>query len=215
MIGAFHQPAAVLIHTATLETLEQRQFKAGLAEVVKYGIIGDADFFLWLEQHFDRLLDLDPATLSECIHRCCSNKATIVQADEREVGKRALLNLGHTFGHAIETATGYGNWLHGEAVGLGIRIAAALAHHLALLDATSMNRIDALLQRAGAPEQLPAELLPERMLELMGLDKKNLNGQIRYILPTAIGAAVMTEAVPEEAVIEILEKFRRRANSEA
>ncbi|MCG2633470.1 MAG: 3-dehydroquinate synthase [Gammaproteobacteria bacterium] len=207
MIGAFHQPKAVIVDTDTLRTLDKRQLQAGLAEVIKYGIIRDTDLFFWLEAHLDALLGLDDQALTECISRSCQNKAEIVQADEKEAGQRALLNLGHTFGHAVETAVGYGDWLHGEAVGLGIRIAAQLSGRLGTLDHGSIERINRLLDRAGLPATLPPEIDPVQLLELMELDKKTLKGRIRYVLPTAIGSAVITDSAPQPDVLATLHEF--------
>jgi 3-dehydroquinate synthase len=189
MIGAFHQPRCVLIDTATLETLDDRQLAAGIAEVIKYGLIEDAEFFAWLEDKLDRLLARDTATLIHAIERSCRCKADIVAADERESGKRALLNLGHTFGHAIETGMGYGNWLHGEGVAAGMAMAADLSARHGWLSAEDVARIRKLLVRAKLPVDAPAELGRQRFLELMAVDKKAVDGGLRLILLEAIGRA--------------------------
>lgn len=195
MIGAFHQPRAVIADTATLDTLPDRELSAGLAEVIKYGLIRDPDFFAWLEGHLDALRGRDAASLGEAIRRSCQNKAEVVAADERESGERALLNLGHTFGHAIETGTGYGNWLHGEAVGAGMCLAADLSARLGWLSPADRQRTCALIGRAGLPVTPPAEIPTGRFLELMALDKKVLEGRLRLILLRAIGKAMVTDAV--------------------
>lgn len=200
MIGAFHQPRLVLADTATLNTLDDRQISAGLAEVIKYGLIRDQAFFLWLEKNLDQLLAREPTALAEAIERSCQNKAALVAADEREAGPRALLNLGHTFGHAIETGVGYGVWLHGEAVAAGIALAADLSQRLGWITQESRERITALLQRARLPVRSP--IAPAQLQKLMALDKKVLEGRIRLVLLKEIGAAVVTSDYP----IDLLEK---------
>ncbi len=199
MIGAFYQPRAVLIDTDCLATLPKRELAAGLAEVIKYGVIRDAEFFAWLEASMDALLARDAAALTHAILVSCRVKAAIVGVDEREEGERALLNLGHTFGHAIETALGYGEWLHGEAVAAGMVIAAQVAQRMGRLDAASVERVRALVARAGLPMQAPA-LGFERWMSLMGRDKKARAGAIRFILPNAIGDSFITSEVPEQAL---------------
>jgi 3-dehydroquinate synthase len=192
LIGAFHQPVAVVTDLDTLRTLPRRELLAGLAEVIKYGLLGDAAFFAWLEQHLDALLALEPAAVATAVERCCVMKAQIVAQDEREAGLRALLNLGHTFAHAIETHTGYDTWLHGEAVAVGLCLAADLSHRLGWLPAADAARCRALVARAGLPVQPPADLRPERFLELMGHDKKVRAGKLRLVLLRALGQAVVT-----------------------
>jgi 3-dehydroquinate synthase len=192
MIGAFHQPACVLIDTNTLDTLDDRQLSAGLAEVIKYGLIQDAGFFGWLEEHVDRLRLRDKEAVEYAIERSCSIKAQIVAADERESGQRALLNLGHTFGHAIETGTGYGSWLHGEAVATGMWMAADLSARHGWLSAPDVERIAALLQRAGLPIRPPETMDTARFTRLMAVDKKVVDGALRLVLLKAIGEAVVT-----------------------
>jgi len=192
MIGAFHQPACVLIDTDTLDTLDDRQLAAGLAEVIKYGLIRDAAFFDWLEQNIELLKARDKQALAYAIERSCALKAEIVAADERESGQRALLNLGHTFGHAIETGTGYGNWLHGEAVATGMLMAADLSARHDWLSPDAVKRTEKLLQQSNLPTTAPDEMDTARFLELMAVDKKVVDGGLRLVLLKAIGDAVLT-----------------------
>ena len=191
MIGAFHQPLAVIADIETLDTLPQRELSAGLAEVLKYGLIRDTDFLAWLEEQIDRLLARDPSALGRAILRSCEIKADIVGADELESGDRALLNLGHTFGHAIEAGTGYGNWLHGEAVGAGTCMAASLSGRLGWLAETDVERVRKIIGRAGLPTAPPADLSADRFIELMAIDKKVLSGKLRLVLLESIGNAVV------------------------
>ncbi|MDD1611696.1 MAG: 3-dehydroquinate synthase [Methylococcaceae bacterium] len=191
MIGAFYQPQCVLADTDVLDTLDDRQLAAGLAEVIKYGLIRDAGFFVWLENNIEALRARDKQALSHAIEHSCRNKAEIVAEDETESGVRATLNLGHTFGHAIETGTGYGAYLHGEAVAIGICQAADLSMRKDWLTQKDVDRIVTLIQRAGLPVNPPAALGTERFLELMAVDKKNLDGQIRLILLEKIGKATL------------------------
>ena len=191
MIGAFYQPKLVLADIETLQTLPQRELSAGIAEVVKYGLIRDAEFFDWLETNMHKLMALDEAVAGYAIYRSCKNKAEVVAADEHEAGERALLNLGHTFGHAIENAMGYGVWLHGEAVAAGTMLAADLSQRLGWLKVAQVQRIAALLSASGLPVQAPA-LGVEKYLDLMGLDKKVQDGKIRLVLQQGIGKAVIT-----------------------
>ena len=199
LIGAFHQPLAVIADTDTLKTLPPREFRAGLAEVIKYGLIADTAFLGWIEANLDALLRLDGAALAHAIRRSCEIKAEIVAEDEREHGRRALLNLGHTFGHAIETATGYGEWLHGEAVGAGMLMAADLSHRLGWIEAADVGRIRALLERAGLPVAAPP-IGAARALELMGMDKKVLAGRIRLVLMRKVGEGVVAGEYPADAL---------------
>ena len=192
MIGAFYQPRCVIADTATLNTLDDRQLAAGLAEVIKYGLITDAEFFVWLEKNLDALLNRDIQALSYAIKRSCENKAKIVAADELETGQRALLNLGHTFGHAIETGVGYGDWLHGEGVGAGICMAATLSQKLGWLTAHEKKRIVEIIEHANLPIVPPAELSPNRFKELMSVDKKVLDGDLRLVLLQGIGKSLVT-----------------------
>jgi 3-dehydroquinate synthase len=199
LIGAFHQPLAVIADTDTLKTLPPREFRAGLAEVIKYGLIADTAFLGWIEANLDALLRLDGAALAHAIRRSCEIKAEIVAEDEREHGRRALLNLGHTFGHAIETATGYGEWLHGEAVGAGMLMAADLSHRLCWIEVADVGRIRALLERAGLPVAAPP-IGAARALELMGMDKKVLAGRIRLVLMRKVGEGVVSGDYPAGAL---------------
>ena len=192
MIGAFHQPACVLIDTDTLDTLDDRQLAAGLAEVIKYGLIRDTAFFDWLEENIGLLQRRDKQALARAIERSCALKAEIVAADERESGQRALLNLGHTFGHAIETGTGYGNWLHGEAVATGMLMAADLSARHGWLSAEAVTRTEKLLQQANLPTCPPDEMDVARFMDLMAVDKKVTDRGIRLILLKAIGDAFLT-----------------------
>jgi 3-dehydroquinate synthase len=191
MIGAFYQPQLVLADIDTLQTLPPREFSAGVAEVIKYGLIRDAQFFDWLERHMAQLMQLDEAVLSEAIYRSCQNKADVVAKDEHEQGERALLNLGHTFGHAIENAMGYGVWLHGEAVAAGTMMAADLSQRMGWLSAADVARIKNSLLAANLP-LVPPKLGAAKYLDLMGLDKKVENGKIRFVLQQGIGSAVIT-----------------------
>ena len=205
MIGAFYQPQAVIADIATLDTLPDRELAAGLAEVIKYGLIRDSAFFEWLEANVDGLNTRDPQALAYAVQRSCENKAAVVAADERETtGERATLNLGHTFGHAVESGMGYGNWLHGEAVAAGMVAAARLSQTLDLLRADDTGRIVAILERARLPVRMP-DLGTDRYLELMGHDKKVEGGKLRFILLSAIGAARLTADVPPAALAAALE----------
>ena len=199
MIGAFYQPKLVLADIATLNTLPDRELKAGLAEVIKYGLIRDAEFFVWLESNIEKLLARDLEALIYAVHRSCANKAEVVAADERESGERALLNLGHTFGHAIETGLGYGEWLHGEAVAAGTLIAAELSSRLGWLAAEDVARIEALFKRAGLPVVAPG-MDVARYLELMSHDKKVEDGKLRLVLLQGIGRSVVSDAASAEQI---------------
>lgn len=190
MIGAFYQPRLVLTDSATLDTLPDRELRAGLAEVIKYGLIRDPAFFDWLEQNMHRLLARDPVTMNEAIQRSCENKAEIVAADEKEKGIRALLNLGHTFGHAIENGMGYGTWLHGEAVAAGTVMAAELSRRMKLISDGDVQRIRRIFTQAGLPVAAP-KMPQEKYVQLMALDKKVESGKMRFIVLNRIGEAVM------------------------
>lgn len=189
MIGAFHQPASVIADVSTLDTLPDSELSAGLAEVIKYGFIIDADFFIWLEDNLEALLARDEQAVIEAVYRSCDIKARMVEADEREHGQRALLNLGHTFGHAIEGAMGYGSWLHGEAVSAGIAMALDLAVRLGEVDEATQQRGLKLLSRAGLPITAPPEMTPEQFLAFMQRDKKVADGELRLVIPGPIGRA--------------------------
>ena len=199
MIGAFHQPVAVISDVATLDTLPDRELRSGLAEVIKHGFALDASFVDWLEANIGQLLSRDAAALSYAVKRSCELKARIVAEDEREAGSRALLNFGHTFGHAIEAAAGYGKWLHGEAVAAGMVMAAELSALMGHLKKADVSRVRNLLQRAGLPVSGPA-LAPERLMELMALDKKAAKGRTRFILLEEIGRAQLSADVDDAAV---------------
>jgi len=192
MIGAFYQPRCVLADTASLDTLPDRELSAGLAEVIKYGLLWDEDFLDWIETNIGALRQRDKGALTEAIRQSCLIKAEIVRQDEREGGIRALLNLGHTFGHAIETGMGYGAWLHGEAVAAGMMAAARMSVHLGLMPAAAAERTEALLRRAGLPVSVPESLPATRALELMAVDKKVQDGRLRLVLLRDIGEAVVT-----------------------
>jgi 3-dehydroquinate synthase len=207
LIGAFHQPRAVVTDLDTLRTLPQRELRAGVAEVIKYALLGDAGIFEWLEQQLPALLALDPVTLAETVEQCCQMKASIVAADEQETGMRALLNLGHTFGHAIEAHAGYGAWLHGEAVATGMCMAADLSRRIGWLPDADAARAQALIERAGLPVRPPAGLAPARFLELMGHDKKVRNGRLRLVLLRGLGAAAVTDTFEPRALDATLEQF--------
>ncbi len=199
MIGAFYQPQLVLADIDTLQTLPAREFSAGMAEVIKYGLIRDPEFFNWLETNIVKLMALDEAVLSDAIYRSCQNKAEVVARDEHENGERALLNLGHTFGHAIENAMGYGVWLHGEAVAAGTMLAADLSQRMDWLTNDEVKRIHALLTKANLPLDAP-KLGVERYLDLMQLDKKVADGKIRLVLQQGIGKAVITSDYDADAL---------------
>ena len=198
MIGAFYQPQAVIADTSTLDTLPDRELSAGLAEVIKHGAIIDPAFFDWIEANIGKLVDRDPAALAYAIQRSCEIKADVVRQDEREGGLRAILNFGHTFGHAIEAGLGYGEWLHGEAVGCGMVMAADLSHRLGFIDASTKARLTALIKAARLPVVAP-DIGAERWLELMEVDKKNEGGQIKFILLKPLGTSVIMP-VPQDAL---------------
>ncbi|KFA58017.1 3-dehydroquinate synthase [Gilliamella sp. wkB18] len=201
MIGAFYQPQAVVIDLNCLKTLPQRELSAGLAEVIKYGIILDAEFFNWLEQHIEDLLNLDSNALSYCIYRCCELKAKVVAADETEQDMRAILNLGHTYGHAIEAELGYGSWLHGEAVSVGMLMAAQTAKSLGKLTQSDLDRIKNLLIRAKLPVSRPTQMPVESYLPHMLRDKKVLSGQLRLVVPTKIGHVDVIDGIDKSIVL--------------
>lgn len=198
MVGAFYQPNAVLIDTTSLKTLPPRELSAGLAEVIKYGLICDKPFLTWLEDNMQALRALDSAALTEAIRRSCAAKAAVVGADERESGVRATLNLGHTFGHAIETHMGYGVWLHGEAVAAGTVMALEMSMRLGWIDQAERDRGIRLLQNAGLPVVPPQEMTPAHFMEHMAVDKKVLDGRLRLVLLRQMGEAVVTDDYPKE-----------------
>lgn len=213
MVGAFHQPLRVVCDLDVLRSLPQRELSAGLAEIIKYGPIADMAFFDWLETSIDELKHLQPVALVHAVRRSCEIKASVVSSDEREAGLRAILNFGHTFGHAIEAGMGYGVWLHGEAVGCGMLMAARLSHALGLVDEALVQRIHRLVQRAGLPVVAPvidAQRNTERYLELMRLDKKVEGGEIRFVLIDGPGKAVV-RPVPDALVAEVVSRSCRYA----
>ena len=214
MIGAFHQPRAVIIDTDLLASLPARELSAGLAEVIKYGLIRDAVFFDWLEANIEALVARDPGALVYAIRRSCEIKAEIVSRDEREQGERALLNLGHTFGHAIEAATGYVEWLHGEAVGLGLIAAADLSQRVGQLESGQLRRLVSLLERAGLPVEAP-KIGAERAFDYMRIDKKVKSGRVHLILLRGIGDAVMTADYADAALQSTLAAQFGRASAAA
>ena len=197
MIGAFQQPQVVLADMSQLKTLPARELSAGLAEVIKYALLGDADFLAWLEQHMDALVQGDEAALAEAVYRSCAHKARIVANDEKEQGERALLNLGHTFGHAIESYLGYGEWLHGEAVATGMVMAADLSQRMGWISAEDLARTKNIIQRANLPIVCPQIPLDD-FLAYMAHDKKVLNGQLRLVLMQAVGQAIITRTFDVE-----------------
>ncbi len=209
MIGAFYQPQSVIIDVSVLDTLDDRQFSAGMAEVIKYGLIRDANFFAWIEENIEKILARDQESLIYIIQQSCQNKAEIVAADETESGIRAILNLGHTFGHAIETGMGYGAYLHGEAVAIGTCQAVDLSHRLGRLEAADVLRIIALFEKARLPTIPPAGVQAKEFLELMAVDKKNVDGDIRLILLDNIGQASLPTSVERAKLLETLNEYGR------
>ncbi len=205
MIGAFYQPKAVIADTATLNTLPERELSAGLAEVIKYGLICNLEFFHWLEKNMQALLARDSDALAYAIEVSCQTKAEVVAADERESGKRALLNLGHTFGHAIENAMGYGEWLHGEAVGAGMCMAAEMSRQMGWLSDPQRQQIFQLIEKAKLPTRAPASISPETFLKLMSVDKKVLDGVLRLVLMKGIGQSVVTSDYSHEQLVKAIE----------
>ncbi|MBK9131879.1 MAG: 3-dehydroquinate synthase [Gammaproteobacteria bacterium] len=210
MIGAFHQPQCVIADTDVLNTLNDRELRAGIAEVIKYGLICDREFFVWLESNIDRLSAREPEALAYAVERSCRDKAAVVAADEREGGVRALLNFGHTFGHAIETGMGYGAWLHGEAVAAGMCAAADLSMREGMLAEADARRAIELIARAGLPVWLPREIDSGRYLELMAVDKKVQAGKLRLILLESIGTAVVSGRFDPARLRESIEARRER-----
>ena len=206
MIGAFYQPSMVIIDTHTLGTLPKREVNAGLAEVIKYGAILDYEFFEWLEAHIDDLVALNNESLQHCIARCCQIKADVVARDETEKGDRALLNLGHTFGHAIETHLGYGNWLHGEAVSTGMMMAASLSEQLGDISVADVSRLEKLLARANLPTLSPDSMQPEDYLPHMMRDKKVLAGKLRLVLLKSLGQAYIATDTDKDLVLNTIKR---------
>ena len=207
MIGAFHQPACVIADTDTLRTLESRELAAGIAEVIKYGLIRDRLFFEWLESNMDQLLNCDQEALQYVIMESCRHKAEIVASDEKEAGERAILNLGHTFGHAIETASGYGSWLHGEAVAVGMLMAVTMSEKLGWLDRQIVDRTRRLLLSVNLPVAPPQGMTADDFLKHMSVDKKVVGGKIRLVLLHGLGCAKLVEDYPEEVLLQVLNEF--------
>jgi 3-dehydroquinate synthase len=204
MIGAFYQPRAVIADTSTLNTLPDRELSAGIAEVIKYGLIRDLPFFGWLHDNMAQLLSRDADALAYAIEVSCRNKAEVVAADEKESGQRALLNLGHTFGHAIEAGMGYGKWLHGEAVATGMCMAAIMSHQLGWISADDVNAVTGMIKQANLPVNAPAEISIERFVELMSVDKKVMDGVLRLVLLKDIGHAVITNDYTQQQLVEAI-----------
>ena len=204
MIGAFYQPQCVIADIDSFNTLPARELSAGLAEVIKYGLINDAEFFAWLETNIDGLSNLDQELLAQAVLVSCQNKARVVELDERETGVRAILNLGHTFGHAIETVMGYGNWLHGEAVAAGMVMAIDLSIREGWIDEDVRQRSVALLTQAGLPVKPPAEITVAQYLDAMAIDKKNVDGRIKLILLHALGEAFITDEYNHDKLLQTL-----------
>ncbi|MGE5386250.1 MAG: 3-dehydroquinate synthase [Betaproteobacteria bacterium] len=204
MIGAFYQPKLVLADIGTLNTLAERELRAGIAEIIKYGLIRDVEFFNWLETNVDKLLRRDEEALTYAVEQSCRNKAEVVGTDERETGERALLNLGHTFGHAIETGMGYGEWLHGEAIAAGTLMAAELSRTLGWLGADAVRRIEELFRQTGLPVKGP-NMSPDRYMELMQHDKKVQNGKLRLVLLKNIGEGCISDIATPEKIREAIE----------
>ena len=204
MIGAFHQPQCVIIDIDTLNTLDDRQLSAGIAEIIKYGYINDLAFIEWLDENMEKLLNRDPDALTYAIYRSCEHKAKIVAADEKEAGQRALLNLGHTFGHAIETGMGYGNWLHGEAISAGMVMAAKLSQAHGWLSNSDVESIKALLKKAKLPVDPPAEISADEFNQLMSIDKKVQDGVLHLVLMKSLGESFITRDFNPQYLKEVL-----------
>jgi len=204
MIGAFHQPQCVIIDTETLNTLDGRQLSAGIAEIIKYGYINDMEFIDWIDENMDKLLARDPEALAYAIFHSCEHKAKIVAADEKEAGQRALLNLGHTFGHAIETGMGYGKWLHGEAISAGMVMAAELSKAHGWISGDDVNSIRALLIKAKLPVDPPKEIDAEQFTKLMSIDKKVQDGVLHLVLMESLGESFICSDYDKDALQQIL-----------
>ncbi|BDU38798.1 3-dehydroquinate synthase [Vibrio nigripulchritudo] len=208
MVGAFYQPQSVVIDTNCLKSLPEREFAAGIAEVIKYGIIYDGEFFAWLEENLERLYSLEEEALTYAIARCCQIKADVVEQDEKESGIRALLNLGHTFGHAIEAELGYGNWLHGEAVSSGTVMAAKTALLQGMIDEQQFERILSILKKSRLPVHTPNSMSFEDFIKHMMRDKKVLSGKLRLVLPTGIGTSKVVSDVPNHVIEQAIDACR-------
>jgi len=208
MIGAFHQPVAVISDTDTLDTLDDRQLAAGFAEVIKYGLIADKEFYIWLAENVGKVLSRDKDALAYVIERSCQNKADVVQRDERENNIRAILNFGHTFGHAIETMTGYTQWLHGEGVAIGMLMAAEMSRKLGLLGAADVEKIKKMLLSANLPVSISSDISSQQMVDMMGVDKKVQDKKIRLVLLNAIGDASLVSDFDKKFLYEVIETFQ-------
>lgn len=208
MIGAFYQPNAVIADISLLQTLPGREMSAGLAEVIKYGLICDYEFFVWLEDNIELLISRDDVALAYAVQRSCENKANVVSQDEHEGGIRAILNFGHTFGHAIETAQGYGNWLHGEAVAAGMVMAADLSLRMKAITESEFQRIINLLLKANLPVRAPSDMTAETFVQLMGVDKKVLDGRLRLVLLKGLGEAIVTSDVNNDLLLQTFSACR-------
>jgi 3-dehydroquinate synthase len=202
MIGAFHQPQAVIIDIDVLQSLPGRELSAGIAEIIKYGLISDSQFYSWLESNICLIMSLDAGVVSAAILKSCQSKADVVSADEKESGLRATLNFGHTFAHAIEAAQGYGRWLHGEAVATGMLIALDLSVRMGWVNDEEVSRLRYLLEKANLPVTVPENMTERQFLDIMAVDKKVLNGRLRLVLLKSIGCAIVTEEAPQEKVTE-------------
>ncbi len=207
MIGAFHQPQCVLVDIDTLDTLDDQQLSAGLAEVIKYGFINDPEFLDWLDNNMQKLLQRDKEALTYAIYRSCQHKADIVAADEREAGQRALLNLGHTFGHAIETGMGYGEWLHGEAIAVGMVMAAELSQKMGWIEQNDVERVKQLLLKANLPIEPPKEISAEQFAQLMSIDKKVQDGVLSLVLMRSYGESIVTSNFDQSALQAVLNRL--------
>ena len=208
MIGAFHQPKAVAAELSVLKSLPARELSCGLGEIIKTGVIYDQDFFLYLEKHAHKVYELDFDVISHIVQRCCEIKAEVVSKDEQEHGLRAILNFGHTFGHAVEAFLGFGTWLHGEGVGLGMVIASALAKKRGLISAEDFERIHALIVRCRLPDRIPENMQPQDFLRLMRHDKKVSQGVIRYVLPERLGQVGLYTDVSDEEVVSLINDLK-------
>ncbi|RUA06535.1 MAG: 3-dehydroquinate synthase [Gammaproteobacteria bacterium] len=207
MIGAFHQPKCVLIDVDTLDTLDERQYSAGLAEVIKYGLLGNADFFVYLQKNIDNLMRRDKALIVKTVYQSCVDKADIVAQDELESGKRALLNFGHTFGHAIENTLGYGVYLHGEAVAVGMLMATALSAVEGFISNEDINQVKDLLQKANLPTSINSKIDYQNFIDAMRVDKKTINGEVRLVLMKKIGQAFISNAYQPQNLEQIIKDF--------
>ncbi|PJE78907.1 3-dehydroquinate synthase [invertebrate metagenome] len=207
MIGAFYQPKVVIIDTDSLTTLPDREFSAGLAEIIKYGLICDAKFYAWLQKNIDGLMNRDADLLAYAIHRSCEDKARVVAEDEKEAGLRAILNFGHTFGHAIENCMGYGRWLHGEAVAAGMVMAFTLSERMGMVSKDQLTACCALLKKAGLPVLPPEELAPDELMDKMRVDKKVIDGALRLVLLKDIGSAYVTSDFDHAALHNVLKSY--------